>query len=172
MGGYLSSQMVMCCNELAYICWELGHQAKAERYTRKAKEIASRINAWMWDNTTGLYHDVTPAGEKTSWISIATFWPLLAGVASEEQCTRLVENLKDPTLFWSRNPIPSLALNQPGYDKMGCNWRGGVWTPATNASGIHLVEPEFVGWTGLSPISMFIETIFGIEVNAPSETIR
>lgn len=218
----LSSQMVMCYNELAYICRELGHKAKAEKYARKAKEIARRINAWMWDDTAGLYRDVTPAGEKTSWITIATFWPLLAGIASEEQGARLVENLKDPGLFWSRNPVPSLALNQPEYDRMGCYWRGGVWaptnymvveglkrygyddlaeeiarrylemltrvyaktrtlwevyspeidSPATNASGIHLVEPEFVGWTGLGPISMLIETILGIEVDAPAQTIR
>ena len=133
-----------------------------------------------------------------------------------------MENLKDPGLFWSRNPVPSLALNQSEYDRMGCYWQGGVWaptnymvveglkkygyddlaeeiarrylemltlvyaktrtlwevyspeidSPATNASGIHLVEPEFVGGPVWGPISMLIETILGIEVDAPAQTIR
>ena len=218
----MSSQMVMCYKELAYICRELGFKAKAREYTRRAETIASRINDWMWDDEKGLYFDVTPDGRKTPWITVATFWPMLAGIASEEQCSRLVENLQDPERFWTTIPVPSLALDQPGYDRMGRYWLGGVWAPtnymvveglkkngypelaeelacryltalskvydttrtlwevyspevfapATNASGIHPAASDFVGWTGLGPISMLIETVIGIETDAPQRTIR
>lgn len=217
----MSSQMVMCFRDLAYICKELGQKRQARLYSVRADSIASRINHWLWDDTSGLYFDVTPAGKKKSDITVATFWPMLAGVASHEQCARLVKNLRDTSLFWRPIPVPSLAANQPQYDRMGCYWRGGVWAPtnymvveglkkngyrdvaiditkrylgalsqvygstgtlwetyspeiyapATNASGKVLVQRNFVGWTGLGPISMLIETIIGIEMDASQNTI-
>jgi glycogen debranching enzyme len=217
----MSSQMVMCYRDLSYICKELGKNDKARLYSMRADSISTRINKWLWDDQSGLYFDVTPAGNKTKCISAATFWPMLAGVANHEQCAKLVKNLKNTSLFWRPIPVPSLAANQPEYDKMGCYWKGGVWaptnymiveglkksgfsdvaidvskryinallqvynstgtlweayspeiySPATNASGKVLVQPNFVGWTGLGPISMLIETIIGIEMDAPHNTI-
>jgi glycogen debranching enzyme len=218
----LSSQMVMAYNDLAYICRELGQKRQSAQYTKQADSIAARINRWLWDDRAGLYFDVDPSGRKTSWITASTFWPMLAGVASPSQCAALVRHLVDPHLFWTPIPVPSLACNQPGYDKMGCYWKGGVWapvnymiveglkkngydslavalstryldalarvydkthtlwecyspeiySPATNASGVNLVEPDFVGWTGLGPISMFLATIIGVELDAPHNLIR
>ena len=43
--------------------------------------------------------------------------------------------------------------------------------PATNETGIHLVKPNFVGWTGLIPISMFIENIIGIRADGSTDRI-
>lgn len=218
----MSTQMVMCYNDLSYICNELGYNSKADLYKEKALAIAARINKWLWDDEKGLYFDVTPTGDKTQWITAATFWPMLGGIASKEQCEKIVSNLTDPQLFWTRIPVPSLAKNQPGYNEMGCYWKGGVWAPtnymiveglkkngytdlaieltkryltalsevyrkthtlwevyapemyapASNASGLYMVEPDFVGWTGLGPISMLIETLIGIEMEAPENTIR
>jgi hypothetical protein len=217
-----SSQMVMSYEGLAYICRELGEAAKAKRYEAMAHAIAADVNKWMWNDRAGLYFDVTPAGHQTSCITAATFWPMLAGIASSRQCAALVRNLTDPRLFWTPVPVPSLALSQPQFDKMGRYWRGGVWAPvnymvvgglerygydslatvlatryldalsrvydkthtlweayspeifapATNASGLFLVEPDFVGWTGLGPISMLIETIIGIHLDASCNVVR
>lgn len=47
-----------------------------------------------------------------------------------------------------------------------------MYIPATNASGIHMVQPDFVGWTGLAPISMLIENVLGIRLNAPEKKIE
>ncbi|MGL5893652.1 MAG: MGH1-like glycoside hydrolase domain-containing protein, partial [Bacteroidales bacterium] len=217
----MSSQMAIFYRDLSYIYKELGRNDQAKLYSKKAAEVSERINRWLWSEDKGLYFDVNPNGEKTSWITAATFWPLLAEVSSKEQAGRLVENLLDPTLFWRTVPVPTLAANQPEYDITGRYWKGGVWaptnymivkglskygydelaktvslkyleaiervhdktkifwevyspeafTPATNATGIHLVEPNFVGWTGLAPISMVIEHIIGIEVDASKREI-
>lgn len=217
----MSAQMVMCYNDLSYMCKELGHEEKSLKYKKMADEISDRINKWLWDDNKGLYFDVTPEGNKTEHITAAAFWPMLAGITSQSQNVKLVSNLKNPDLFWRNTPVPTLAANQPDYDKMGRYWKGGVWapvnymiveglkkngyrelaieiskryletlskvydktktfwelyspeiySPATNASGIYMVEPNFVGWTGLGPISMMIETIIGIRLDAPSGTI-
>lgn len=218
----MSAQMVIFYKDLAYICSELNEVGKAENYTDKANEIANRINKWLWDDSQGIYFDVNPEGVKNKWITIATFWPMFARITDKEQNEKLVANLKNPKLFWTRIPVPSLAANQEYYDINGKYWRGGVWAPtnymvvqglvkngyeseaneiatkyldaiynvfkesktlwetyspemyipATNASGIYLCQSDFVGWTGLGPISMLIENIIGIRVNAPENIIE
>ena len=42
--------------------------------------------------------------------------------------------------------------------------------PATAPAG-DLCRPDFVGWTGLGPISMFIENVLGLEVDYPNRKI-
>jgi glycogen debranching enzyme len=212
----MSSQIKMCYDNLAEICTILGENRKAKKYKKKAIDLSERINRYMWDNETGLYYDVDTASVRTPWITTATFWPMLAGISSPEQTACLVKAIKDESLFWRRLPLPSLAANQPYYDKCGCYWRGGVWAPttymtvkglqkngyeelattiarknmetmykvfestgtiwelyspdmympATDATGVNMVKPDFVGWSGLIPISLFIENIIGIRADA------
>lgn len=217
----MSSQIKMCYDNLAEICRILGHKRKAKAYTKKANELGTRINHYMWSDSTGLYHDVDPNSVRTPWITTAAFWPILADIASPEQVERMTEAIQDPNLFWRLLPLPSLAANQPYYDRCGCYWRGGVWAPttymtvkglerhghaelaeviarknmqtmckvyqstgtiwelyspdmympATNETGIYMVKPDFVGWSGLIPISMFVENIIGISVDGSTNRI-
>mgnify|MGYP002346730242 FL=1 len=46
-----------------------------------------------------------------------------------------------------------------------------MFMPATNATGKYMCQKDFVGWSGLVPISMLIEDIIGIDVNAPENVI-
>ncbi|MBQ8721984.1 MAG: alpha,alpha-trehalase, partial [Paludibacteraceae bacterium] len=43
--------------------------------------------------------------------------------------------------------------------------------PATDATGVQTVKPDFVGWSGLIPISMFIENIIGINADAVTNKV-
>ncbi len=43
--------------------------------------------------------------------------------------------------------------------------------PATNEGGKDLVRKNFVGWTGCGPITLLIENILGVKVNAAENTI-
>ena len=55
---------------------------------------------------------------------------------------------------------------------------GGIWecyapeahAPSTTEDG-RLVRPNFVGWGGLFPITSLIETVIGLELNAPENTV-
>ena len=217
----MSSQIKMCYDNLAEIYTVLGKKKKAKVYRKKATALAERINRYMWDDESGLYYDVDTASLRTPWITTATFWPILAGISSPEQTARLVDAIKDEDLFWRCLSLPSLAANQPYYDKCGCYWRGGVWAPttymtvkglqkngyeelasviarrnmtamykvyestgtiwelyspdmympATDATGVNMVKPDFVGWSGLIPISMFIENIIGIRADAAENRV-
>ena len=46
-----------------------------------------------------------------------------------------------------------------------------MYMPATNETGIYMVKPNFVGWTGLIPISMFIENIIGIRADGSTNRV-
>ena len=64
----------------------------------------------------------------------------------------------------------SSVANNPNY--------GGIWEayspesvqPSTTETG-ELVRENFVGWSGLAPITLLIETIIGLSLNAPSNSI-
>ena len=55
------------------------------------------------------------------------------------------------------------------YESTGTIWElysPEMCMPATDATGVYMVKPDFVGWSGLIPISMFIENIIGINADA------
>lgn len=129
----MSSQMVLQYHDLAAMCRELGQDAKAVKFDKRAAEIAALINRWMWDEKDGLYYDIDDQGKPVKWKTSGCFWPMLAGITLPAQEARLIANLKDPQTFWRKNVFPTLAADQPGYDGSGGYWRGGVWAPTNYA---------------------------------------
>ena len=60
------------------------------------------------------------------------------------------------------------------YQSTGTIWElysPDMYMPATDATGINMVKPDFVGWSGLIPISMFIENIIGIVADGSANRI-
>ncbi len=164
----MSSQMVLFYRYLSYICGEAGCADKKVVYEEKADEIAFLINKWMWDEERGLYFDVDTNGQKTKWVTVATFWPMLAGVSDAQQSRRLVENMLDPELFWRQVPLPTLAYNQELYNPTGCYWRGGVWAP-TNYMAVQALSRNGYEKEATQLASRFLNAIF--EVYKQTETI-
>ncbi len=129
----MSAQMVMQYNDLAAMCKVLGQNDKALKFQKRANEIGDLINRWMWNEEDGLYYDLNDKGEQIKWKTVACFWPMLAGITSQEQEKRLIKNLHDPKSFWRKNVFPSLAADQKHYSSTGAYWRGGVWAPTNYA---------------------------------------
>ncbi len=72
----------------------LGERAEEEKWRDKAKARAVEINKYMWDDQLGLFVDYNYAfGRKSSFLSLASFTPLWAGLASPYQAKRTVEKL-------------------------------------------------------------------------------
>jgi len=83
----------------------------------------------MWNEQDGLYYDVDIHGKQTSWKTIASFWPMLAGITDSRKEAKLIANLKDTSSFCRAISIPALAADQKFYDPSGHYWEGGVWAP-------------------------------------------
>jgi glycogen debranching enzyme len=212
----ISSQMAMFYLYLGKICEHEKAEAKANKFYSRSKAIAKKINQCMWNEEDGLYYDVADNGEQVTVKTAASFWPMLAEICSNEQASRLVENLKDPKTFWRPFPFPTLSADHPDFNPKGHYWVGGVWAPtnymiikglqkygfqefAAEATEKYLngmyevfkktgtvwenyapesfnpgdiAKGDFVGWTGLGPISLLIENVIGIQLDALNNTIH
>lgn len=225
----LACQQALSAHYLCKIAKTIEAEEIAFRFQREYEELKTLINKAHWNEKTGFYFDLFSSNKpdfRDNFINhktIAGFWPLVAGIANEEQAKRLLEHLLDPNEFNTPHPVPSLSQDDPNYEPLGSYWRGGVWAPtnymvvkglkkynklpwareiakkhlaamhevminenyggiwecyapqypqpAVNAYG-KLVRPNFVGWSGLGPISMLLEAIFGLEFDASENCIE
>ena len=135
----MSSQMVIMYNNLAIICDELNETKKAKAYRKEAKEIGERINKWCWNEDDGFYYDVLADGTQFKKKTLGGFWPMLAGIPSEAQLSKMVAHLKNENEFWRKNVFPTLSADEEEYYEFGDYWCGGVWAP-TNVMVIKGLE--------------------------------
>lgn len=129
----MSCQMVLQYNNLAQMAKELGLKEKETFFKQQAKDIGDRINKYCWNETDGLYYDVDNNGKQVKCKTSGCFWPMIAGIASPEQCAKLVTNLKDTASFWRQFIFPTLGADQKDYDPKGGYWLGAVWAPTNYA---------------------------------------
>lgn len=122
----LSSYMVLQDETLAKMAAELGRPAEAEQYRAEAAELKKLINARLWDPETGLYYDRDVNRDELVKIkTIASIIPLFCGVPDQEQAKRLRDHIMNPAEFNTPFPLPSVARDDPAFDKD--MWRGPVW---------------------------------------------
>lgn len=65
--------------------------------------------------------------KKIKVVTWAIFSPLFAKILSEQEAADLVNNhLLNPKEFWTKYPVPTVAINEPSFDPEGF-WRGPTW---------------------------------------------
>ncbi|HET9174653.1 MAG TPA: trehalase family glycosidase [Candidatus Saccharimonadales bacterium] len=68
---------------------------EAGQWEAKARERKAAVDELMWDRLRGLYFDYNYVKEKRSGVaSLATFYPLFAGMLDEQQAATLVKGLR------------------------------------------------------------------------------
>ncbi len=73
----------------------LGKNSEAAQWQRLAKERKQSMQKYMWDEQRGLFFDYNfDTAQKSTYRYATTFYPLWAGLASEEQAGAVVKNLK------------------------------------------------------------------------------
>lgn len=125
---------IKCLAEMAQL---LKCSEEASAWKEKADAIAKRINAIMWDESTGFYYHVDKVNHSFMFMDrnlkrmeIIGFLPLWAGVATKEKADILVGKLTDPLKFWRRYGVPTLAADDEWYSPYVdycCKWNGPVW---------------------------------------------
>ena len=92
----------VCLNSLLYktekdmeqISRWLGREADAAKWSERAEKRKQLITRYLWDDTAGLFVDYNiAAGHRSSYRYATTLYPLWAGLATEEQAKRVVQNL-------------------------------------------------------------------------------
>jgi glycogen debranching enzyme len=138
----LCSFIVRQNRTLALMAAELGIPDEALEFDAKADELAQMMNEQMWDPATGLYYDRdTASGQLSKIKTIASLFPLFAGVPNEEQATTLIGHIMNPAEFNTPIPLPSVARDDPTFEK-DC-WRGPMWL---NTAYVVVVGMEDYGY--------------------------
>jgi len=93
-----------------------------------ADRVHEQIETLMWDEGDGFYYDVASGShEKVRVRTPFGFMPLLSGRFDASRKQQFVEqHLLDPEQFWTRYPLPSVAINHPTFDARDM-WRGPSW---------------------------------------------
>jgi alpha,alpha-trehalase len=80
--------------DIAYIHQRLDQKEIAQQWTDRALERHRNIDQFLWDDSAGLYFDYSFRTNQQSRYEFATtFYPLWAGLCSQEQAAKVVENL-------------------------------------------------------------------------------
>jgi hypothetical protein len=111
------------------MCQRTGLVEMRKKYERRLAKRTEAVRAKMWDPETKFFYSLNRDNHKKIRIrTLQGFLTLTAGLASEEQAKELVKQLTDPSLFWSKYPVTTSAMDEPSFDPNGF-WRGDMWPP-------------------------------------------
>lgn len=127
------SQQALSARYIANLYQQTGNQAQAAKWHKQYEDIKKTINDLYWDEEDEFYYDVDIETGKPSKVkTIASYWPMLARVASAEQAASMVKHLKNPEEFGGEFPLPTLSRDDKDYaNETGDYWRGGIWLPTS-----------------------------------------
>lgn len=73
----------------------MGRLEEAKQWQQRARERRARVDEYLWNQSLGFYFDYDYQRGKQSRVwSLAGYYPLWAGMVSDDQAERLVENLQ------------------------------------------------------------------------------
>ncbi len=122
----LSAYAIIQCEALATMARLLGKRDDASAYLSEAAAIRNAANAFLWDESESYYFDrSTVDGHFIRARTIASVLPLWAGIPDERRAAALIEHILDPGGFNTLIPLPSVAIDDPAFERD--MWRGPVW---------------------------------------------
>jgi putative isomerase len=121
----LNTYLYLQMEALERVAWLLGDATEARSWRERADALAARMLQKLWDPETGLFW-AYKSERRLPVKTVVSLLPLMTGRLPRTVTDRLVSHLTDPKSFWSKFPIPTVALDDPTYnpDQM---WRGPTW---------------------------------------------
>jgi len=112
---------------LAHFARILERPDETEKWQKTNRRLCDLINKRLWNEEIGFYVDYDVTSNTPSLVLASSgFMPLICGAASREQAERLAEHLKDPEMFGTPLPVPSIAAKDIEHYSKDM-WRGPVW---------------------------------------------
>jgi hypothetical protein len=113
---------------LALMAEELGKNDIAERLRNRKEQQIQNIEKLL-DPADGVYKNKRwDNGEFQEVISPTVFYPLIAGLYTQEQAEKVIEKyFFNPDVFWGEWIMPSVARNHPTFEEQNY-WRGRIWS--------------------------------------------
>ena len=121
-----NSMVAMAALYMSNIGDILNDKELAFRYKRVYFSLKTRINSMMWDPETRFYYDLDENGEIVKNMHIGGFYTMLAEIPNDEYAMFLVEKLRDPEMFGTDNPFPTVPASSKYYEPEGNGYACGV----------------------------------------------
>ncbi len=124
----LNSLYVADCKSLAKIAKTLGKTNDEKELIQRAELFANKTKE-LWCDSIGIYLNRNLAKwEKSLRLSPTLFYPMMAGIPSQAEAKRMIEeHLYNPSEFYGEYIIPSCAMNDTSFNND--YWRGSIWGP-------------------------------------------
>ena len=119
-------------HSLARVLRATGGEAQATALDRDAARVTAALVSKCWDDKVGVFWDLWGADEKPLRVlTFSSIFPLILEDLPPDIVHRLLkEHLLEPAEFWTRYPVPSVALDEPSFDpsfRSQAVWRGPSW---------------------------------------------
>ncbi|MCA8952543.1 MAG: hypothetical protein KDE27_23730 [Planctomycetes bacterium] len=124
---------------------EIQEKAMANRFLAEVEVILDTIRRKMWDEKAGLFMDLDPKSRRKTNVRAAVgFYPLATDIPNAKQVDKMIDLLGNRQEFWSKYPVPSIAVSDSTFDPAGrwkgtrkdAPWNGRTW-PGVNC---HILE--------------------------------
>ena len=121
----LNTYLYLQQESLSKIARVIGREDDAETWRGRAEAMARRLVELAWNEEAGLFW-ARANGRRVNVRTPFNLFPLITGQMPAEVVKRLVAHLTDERQFWSRYPVPTVAMDDPKYDPIKM-WRGPTW---------------------------------------------
>ncbi len=121
----LNTYLVLQMENLGRMANLLGLRSAAVEWEEKAKQQMEKIITHLWDDEMGVFQ-ARSGGKTVPVLTPFHLFPLITGRLPQAMAKRLVDRLTSPACFWSKHPVPTVALNDPSFNGSQM-WRGPVW---------------------------------------------
>ncbi len=115
-----------CLSKIALI---LGKDEDARQLAAEYARVKNLVQTKLWNPAAGIYENRYWDGRFSKRLSPTNFYPLFAGIATQDQARRMVtEHLLNTSEFWGKYVIPTIARDDPAFADQ-FYWRGDIWGP-------------------------------------------
>lgn len=122
---------------MSIIAQKLNKKTDFNYFSKRASEIKSNIDKFLWSNDDGIYYNIDSRdGSFIKRVSYNSLHPLFAHIASKDRADRFIKNyLLNPNKLWSDYGVRTLAKDDKDYNnaniiKPYSNWQGPIWSIA------------------------------------------
>ena len=139
----LNSLFIADCKALVEMGGIIGKESEIMELEKTITEFTAYMEN-LWEDDFGFYlNKRTDTNELSKRISPTMFYPLLAGIVSDERAKRFIsEHFDNPEEFAGDYILPSIARNDETFHKQAY-WKGAIWPPLNFLSYLSLQKYNF-----------------------------
>jgi glycogen debranching enzyme len=141
----LHERAAACVDACSHVWWLYDHAIRWSQelgvdsgdLPSRAQTLSAFVRRELFDPATGFFHDAWSIGRSEARpMAFEGIWPLVVGLADDEQASRVLDHVANPDEFLTTHPIATVAANDPTFElrmRRGPAWNSMTYWAATAA---------------------------------------